>query len=861
MSLTDNLENYSSDVDANFIIKNYPERARELGLINDESEGDSEWDGSLFFGDEDDGSKSAAERLLDSLSSGNSDSSSSGDTPYYSPSEGQTLDEIINGKKASETDAADNAIAYLMGGIVGFFIIHQQLVQSFLNKEREDFGKFFINLRNFSLFLLFPVGIMAYTQVERFIFPVKDMLVAVICLVGVSVLADKIQIKKSEDNTLAEFEEEYGENDSNEEEEVEEESFEGDEVEEFEEIIDNDDINNFDDEQLLQGINNVPSKINDFSLMSPEYTYSIFKPLLVHCTRDFNKETSIEKGSKLWLLLHFVFNKAMDEIYNKPNLNVNFVSVKENKFCVTIRTKKIPTLNYSSLLRHLDSFAAMFKSQENENIGMDLTESTGDFIFRIYKSGKPIVTIGDVLLNGSIRDRLFSNDKDILPFLAGLYKNSDPYLIDLAKHPHVLITGATNAGKGWLVYYMIYHLALFNPPTKISFVMLDPKKSPSFRSMGNLPHVVHIEREMDNFSSVLGYISKEAEFRKDLFDRLDINDYNSYYKIHSRNLELPFIFVVIDEINVFKEKRTKEQHEEFMSKLKIMAFEYRAFGIKLVLIGQVARADSLDKNIKRMCEIRYGVKSTNTEAEFLFDVNKVDLALLEPGDIGLMVGQKIDQIRQPTVAFDEESNQLCFSALGSAWIKTGCALPKFKYLGAIDSREKRIKSNIDALNKGQIGLGTSRIEGSIFDNIKQASTPMVKSNASNKKDTFIEDFLSEGTDFIQVDEDTMSSDEVIEEINAVKISNEDIDDKEAIRKAIILSGKNKSSLSFGKFVEESNQKDKTKSADIISNVDEIDLDSLDSLGNNPTKSVDAIEIAEEHFNVHEEDEYFEEIQQ
>lgn len=199
-----------------------------------------------------------------------------------------------------------------------------------------------------------------------------------------------------------------------------------------------------------------------------------------------------------------------------------------------------------------------------------------------------IVTLKEVLTADE-----FKNKKSnlILPLgrdVAGL-----PFAADIKNMPHLLIAGATGAGKSVCINSMIVSLLYQNSPQDLRLILVDPKRV-EFTHYNGIPHLLTpVVHDVDKTISVLKWTISEMDRRFRLFqetNRRNIEAYNA----NPTNGRLPYIVVFIDELADLMAQAANEV-EGAIVRLAQMA---RATGIHLVMATQRPSVDVITGLIK-----------------------------------------------------------------------------------------------------------------------------------------------------------------------------------------------------------------------------------------------------------------------
>ncbi len=266
-----------------------------------------------------------------------------------------------------------------------------------------------------------------------------------------------------------------------------------------------------------------------------------------------------------------------------------------------------------------------------------------------------------VFLKEVIADDIFvSNDKAQLALALGFDTEGGPVVADLARMPHLLVAGATGAGKSVAVNTMIVSLLYKHTPDDVRFIMVDPKML-EFSIYADIPHLLlpvvtdpkqatvalnwavqEMERRYQKLAemsvrNIMGYnkkvekITREAEF--DQIDGKDDSDALRQLGLdHSgkpRHVRLPYIVVIIDEFADLMMTAAKDV-ETAVARL---AQKARAAGIHLILATQRPSTDVITGLIKANFPTRVALRVTSkTDSRVILDSNGAE-ALLGNGDM------------------------------------------------------------------------------------------------------------------------------------------------------------------------------------------------------------------------------------
>ena len=223
--------------------------------------------------------------------------------------------------------------------------------------------------------------------------------------------------------------------------------------------------------------------------------------------------------------------------------------------------------------------------------------------------------------------------KMAVPVILGKDISGQSQIIDIAKTPHLLIAGATGAGKSVCVNSIILSILYNRSPNEVKLIMVDPKVV-ELKLYNDIPHLLTpVVTEPKKALQVLQYCICEMERRYALLDGMGVRDIVSYNtRIRERKIateKLPYIVVIIDEFADLMATSGKEL-ETSVARLTAMS---RAVGIHLVLATQRPSVNVITGLIKANIPSRIAfMVASRTDSNIIIDAVGAE-KLLGKGDM------------------------------------------------------------------------------------------------------------------------------------------------------------------------------------------------------------------------------------
>jgi S-DNA-T family DNA segregation ATPase FtsK/SpoIIIE len=260
---------------------------------------------------------------------------------------------------------------------------------------------------------------------------------------------------------------------------------------------------------------------------------------------------------------------------------------------------------------------------------------------------REVVTVGDILASPEARKAVRP-----LEVAVGRDINGRSVLLDLAKTPHILIAGATGAGKSSCINSLITSILMRSTPDHVRMILIDPKMV----EMGQYERVPHLLTQVvtdpKKAANALAWACREMDRRYELLSEVgyrDIDGYNAAHdagKIASKHSafdehgqprqfpRLPYILVVVDELADLMMVAARDVEESICR----IAQKARAVGIHLVIATQRPSVNVITGLIKANIPARLAFAvSSLADSRVILDqpgaerlVGKGDMLLLPP---------------------------------------------------------------------------------------------------------------------------------------------------------------------------------------------------------------------------------------
>ncbi len=276
-----------------------------------------------------------------------------------------------------------------------------------------------------------------------------------------------------------------------------------------------------------------------------------------------------------------------------------------------------------------------------------------------------------VFLRQLIESPSFKANPARLTIALGKTLSGEPFYADLSKMPHLLIAGATGAGKSVCINTMITSFLFKATPEEIKFLMIDPKRV-ELRIYEDIPHLMApVITDSRRAGAALRWVVEEMEDRFSALARISCRDLRSYNSKMAKMLSegtisdadalvlrpfLPYIVVIIDELADLMTYARNDTEVLIAS----LAQKARAVGIHLVIATQRPSVNVLTGIIKANFPSRIAFQvASKVDSRTILDCNGAE-ALLGRGDMLFSSAASLKPIRiQGSFVTTEEIERVC----------------------------------------------------------------------------------------------------------------------------------------------------------------------------------------------------------
>ena len=357
-----------------------------------------------------------------------------------------------------------------------------------------------------------------------------------------------------------------------------------DTLDETSDIDDQDDIVIEEENEIIEGDldETLKKKSRYFQYKLPQLNY-LEDPIEIVKQND---EELREKGQQLkYALTTFGVDGEIVKVSPGP-----IISLFEVEPAVGVRVNKFINLS--------DDLARVMKAQRvriiapipgSKSVGIEL----------------PNDSLSIVYLKSILNSKKFIESKSKLTVALGKTTSGDAYIFDLCKMPHLLVAGATGAGKSVCINTIILSILYKAKPDEVKFILLDPKKLElsTYQSLVGY-HLItsknldeYVMTTPENSVAILNSAIVEMERRFTVFADARVRNIAEYHTKQEQDSSLekiPYIVVLIDELADLMMTSGRAVEEPITR----LAQKARAVGIHLVVATQRPSVDVITGLIK-----------------------------------------------------------------------------------------------------------------------------------------------------------------------------------------------------------------------------------------------------------------------
>ncbi|RMZ50090.1 DNA translocase FtsK [Flavobacteriaceae bacterium PRS1] len=256
-----------------------------------------------------------------------------------------------------------------------------------------------------------------------------------------------------------------------------------------------------------------------------------------------------------------------------------------------------------------------------------------------------------------IASQKFQKAEMELPIALGKTISNETFVVDLAKMPHLLMSGATGQGKSVGINAVLASLLYKKHPAEVKFVLVDPKKVEltlfnkiERHYLAKLPDseeaiITDNTKVINTLNSLCIEMDNRYELLKNAFCR-NIKEYNTKFKARKLNPNdghqfLPYIVLVVDEFADLIMTAGKEV-ETPIARLAQLA---RAIGIHLIIATQRPSVNVITGLIKANFPARIAFRViSKIDSRTILDSSGAD-QLIGRGDMLFTQGNDLTRVQ------------------------------------------------------------------------------------------------------------------------------------------------------------------------------------------------------------------------
>lgn len=338
--------------------------------------------------------------------------------------------------------------------------------------------------------------------------------------------------------------------------------------------------------------------------------------------------------------------KAMiEDQLSKFGVKGQIISIRVGPVLSVFELKLAEGVRQNKVMGLADDLALALKV---ESVIFGLTPEKGSISIEVPNKQRQAVPFGNVISFDMAKENQ-------LPLYLGVDTSGEPVVENLVEMPHLLIAGATGAGKSVGINTILASVLSKKTPEQLRLLLVDPKML-ELSSYNNVPHLLtDVITDPMQANLALKWAVEEMDQRYQKISEEKVRNIESYNQKVAKKDRLFYIMVVIDELADLMLTSPKEVEVS----IQRLAQKARACGIHMVLATQRPSVDVITGLIKANLPTRIAFRvSSRYDSRTILDsfgseklLGKGDMLFLKPGR------NRMQRIQGAFIS-DEEVNNL-----------------------------------------------------------------------------------------------------------------------------------------------------------------------------------------------------------
>lgn len=401
-----------------------------------------------------------------------------------------------------------------------------------------------------------------------------------------------------------------------------------------------------------------------------DYIYSKVMEVLMNITPNYTEVTKIDNDSEVFRTLNYICVEAAKlQISNEKELP-HLLEAEETLQYILLTIERVKGIkNTNSYADEISSVYAIDEKTGKKKKGVYATAFTllNKIVVKIYKGDTSMISLKD----------LFTKNKDFildmsnkLPVILGIDGNGETVTVDFKDMDSLLIAGEPRTGKSWLAQAILLQLCMWSSPAEVIFYICDPKDGISDFKSFVLPHVKKFVTEDNAIIQTLRDVVKvEAPRRKKIIgDEKNVNIWD--YKKKNPDVEMPILYVVIDEVMTLSKRMDNDTKKEFQGLLAELTSQLPALGIRLIIVPHLVKDQIISKDVTDLMPCRISVMGGASHIERTCGEKNFPHKLDNKGNCCVKLkGRDAEFVRSAVISDDNLKNNDMFDFMRRLWTK------------------------------------------------------------------------------------------------------------------------------------------------------------------------------------------------